>query len=280
MAQLSERVCMVTGGTSGIGEVTAHRLAEMGATVILVGRDPARCEASVARIKAATSNDRVESFRADLSSKEAIRQLAAQVKQRYDRLDVLVNNAGALFQERRESVDGLEMTFALNHMGYFHLTSQVLDLLRESPSARVVNLSSAAHWGGWLQLDDLQATRWYLGWKAYSDSKLANLYFTYELARRLDGSRITVNAVHPGVINSSFASAYGGIGGRFTPLLRPFMKSSEEGAAGPIRLASDPALAGVTGRYYHGVRERSSARRSHNREIARRLWEISAALCS
>lgn len=280
MALLDGRICLVTGATAGIGEVTARRLAEMGATVILVARDPARCRSAVERITAATGNERIESFVADLSSKEAIRGLAAQVKQRYDRLDVLVNNAGAIFHERRESVDGLEMTFALNHMGYFHLTNLLLDLLRESPSARVVNLSSSAHYMGLLQLDDLQATRWFFGWKVYGDSKLANLYFTYELARRLQGSRITVNAVHPGVIDSNFGSTYGGIGGRLTPLIRPFLKDTEQGAGGPVRLASDPALEGVTGRYFSGVRESSSARRSHNRAIAERLWEISTALSS
>jgi NAD(P)-dependent dehydrogenase (short-subunit alcohol dehydrogenase family) len=274
--QMSGKTSLVTGATSGIGAVTARALAEMGSTVIVVGRDRAKSEATVQRIIRETGNESVEYLLADLSSQEQIRRLAEQVKGRYDQLNVLVNNAGGMFLRRQESVDGIEMTFALNHLGYFLLTNLLLDELKRGVPSRIVNVSSRAHEGARIDFEDLEGRRSYGGMRAYGQSKLANLLFTYELARRLEGSGVTVNALHPGFVATSFGANNGGsIVRALVRLAQRRAISPEEGAQTSIYLASSPEVEGVSGGYFVRRAPHPSSPASRDQEAARRLWEVS-----
>jgi NAD(P)-dependent dehydrogenase (short-subunit alcohol dehydrogenase family) len=262
---------VVTGATAGIGLVTARELARLGARVVIVGRDSAKCTAVASAIGAAGVAV------ADLSSQQAIRRLAADLRQRYARIDVLVNNAGAVFTERRESVDGIELTFALNHLAYFLLTTLLLDRIE----GRIINVSSRAHEGLALNFDDLQATRRYVGMLQYGRSKLANLYFTYELARRLDPAQATVNALHPGLVASDFGRRNSGAWGlAIRATVGAFGISPERGAKTSLYLATSPEVSGTTGKYFDRSRERRSSPASYDVEVARRLWEESERLVS
>jgi NAD(P)-dependent dehydrogenase (short-subunit alcohol dehydrogenase family) len=257
---LEDRTCLVTGATSGIGLETALGLAREGARVLIVGRDPARGEAARESIVRRSGNDRVELLLADLASLREIRKLADEVRARCPALHVLVNNAGIVSQRRELSVDGFEVTFAVNHLAYFALTSLLVELLRASAPARVVNVASDAHQFGSIDWDDLQSERRYRGvplWSAmrvYGTSKLLNILFTTELARRLDGSGVT-------------------------SLLRPFMLSPAEGARTSIHLASSPELSEVSGRYFARMREARCSSAAQDADAARRLWQVSAELC-
>jgi retinol dehydrogenase 14 len=282
-APMAGRICLVTGATSGIGKAAATGLARLGAEVVLVARDPARGAATMAEIRTATGNPRVELLCADLSSQAAVRQAAEDYRRDHDRLHVLVNNAGGQWATRHTTVDGLELTFALNHLAYFLLTNLLGDLLRAGAPARVVNVTSSAQALGDIHFDDLQFERRYRGQAAYNQSKLANVLFTYELARRLDGAGVTINCLAPGVTRTNFGREDSGPVMRLlTPLGRPFMRSPEEGAATAVWLASSPEAEGVTGRYYLRRRARPtprrSSRRSYDPELARRLWQVSEEL--
>jgi len=272
------KVVLVTGATSGIGRETALALAQRGATTVVVGRDAARVRHTVARMCAAVGQ-RVEGLTADLSERAQVQRLADQFLSGHDRLDVLVNNAGAVFATRRESADGLEMTFALNHMGYFSLTGRLLEALRAGAPARVVNVSSNAHHLSGLDFSDLQARRRYSGWLAYGRSKLANVLFSYELARRLDGLAVTVNAVHPGFVASGFGLNNRKLVWRLTMrLARPFGRSPAHGARTVVFLASSATVDGVTGGYWADQRAVRSSKASYDEHAAARLWAISAEL--
>jgi retinol dehydrogenase-14 len=276
---MAGRTCLVTGATSGIGKATATALARMGADLVLVARDPARGQATAAGIGAATGNPHVEVLTADLSSQASIRRLAEDYRRGHDRLHVLVNNAGGTWATRHTTVDGLELTFALNHLAYFLLTNLLLDLLRASAPARIVNVTSGAQAVGDIHIDDLQFQRRYRGQPAYNQSKLANVLFTYELARHLAGSGVTVNCVHPGVVRTNFGrDDMGSVMRLLTPLVRPFMRTPEQGADTAVWLASSPEVEGVTARYYARRRARRSSRRSYDTELARRLWQVSEEL--
>jgi NAD(P)-dependent dehydrogenase (short-subunit alcohol dehydrogenase family) len=274
------KICMVTGATSGIGKVTARALAEQGATVIVVGRDPARSDATVRAIRQQTGNSRVEHMLADLSSMQQVRDLAAQFKREHDRLHVLVNNAGAIFMMRHTSTDGLEMTFALNHLSPFLLTNLLLDVITASGPARIVNVSSAAHVGARLNFDNLQHRGFFFnGYGVYGQSKLMNLLFTYELARRLDGRGVTVNALHPGLVRSRFfTNNWGVLGKAIWRVVGLAAISPERGAQTSIYLASSPEVEGVTGQYFARCRPVRSSRESYDQEAQRRLWQVSAEL--
>ena len=276
--QMDGRVCLVTGATSGIGRETALELARRGATVALVARDPVRGEGTLAEVKRAAAGAPPLLFRADLGSLPDVRRLAGEVSHRLPRLDVLVNNAGAIHMERKRSADGHEMTFAVNHLAPFLLTNLLLPKLRASAPARVVNVASDAHRPATLDLDDLMGERSYRGMRAYSQSKLANVLFTYELARRLDGTGVTTNALHPGVVATGFGRNDPGWLRVAVRLLSPFLLDARRGAATTLHVATAPELEGVTGRYFARSREADSSPASHDREAQRRLWEASERL--
>jgi NAD(P)-dependent dehydrogenase (short-subunit alcohol dehydrogenase family) len=270
-----EQIFLITGATSGIGYETARGLAKTGAQVVIAGRDERKCRQSVETIRKESSNPQIEYLLADLSSQAQVRRLASEFKERFDRLDVLVNNAGAFFLRREESVDGIEMTFALNHLAYFLLTNLLLDTMRASAPARIVNVSSNAHLGFEMNFDDLQARRGYNSWRAYGQSKLANLLFTYELARRLGGSGVSVNALHPGFIATGIGKNNGWIARLAMWLVDFGARKPQEGAQTALYLATSPEVEGVTGKYFIDCHEVSSSPASYDRQAAGRLWQIS-----
>jgi NAD(P)-dependent dehydrogenase (short-subunit alcohol dehydrogenase family) len=275
---MAGKTVLVTGGTSGIGRATALGLAAMGAHLAITGRDRGRAEDAAAQIRAA-GQGQVDVFIADLSSQTEIRRLAGVVLQRFARLDVLVNNVGGYWDSRHVTADGLERTFALNHLAPFLLTNLLLDRLRHSAPARVVTVASNAHAMGRIEFDDLQGERSYAGARAYNQSKLANVLFTYELARRLPAASVTANVLHPGVVSTSFgAEDPSRIQRLVVPFLRPFMKDPARGAATSVHVASAPQLREVTGRYFANRQPKRSAPRSYDQATARRLWQLSADL--
>lgn len=277
------KVVLVTGATAGIGKETARGLARLGAHVLVSGRNPEKCEAVAAELRASTGNASIEHLVADLSSMTEVRGLAAAVLARHERLDVLINNAGAINMAREVTVDGYERTFAANHLAYFLLANLLLPALeraaitRAAPS-RIVNVSSEVHRGSPIDFDDLHAERGYFSFGVYGRSKLANLLFTRELARRVDPGKVTVNALHPGIVASSFMGAKPGTWGVLGRIANRFLVSNEVGARTSIYLATDPGVATVTGKYFKDGREARPSRAAHDDEVARRLWEVSAAL--
>jgi NAD(P)-dependent dehydrogenase (short-subunit alcohol dehydrogenase family) len=275
---MRDKVCLVTGATSGIGLVTARELVRRGARVVVVGRDPARCENAVRKIADATGGRQAETLLADLSSQRQVRELARQFRERHGRLDVLVNNAGGLWLERRLTEDGLEMTFAVNHLAYFRLTHLLLDTLKASAASRVVNVASAAHRGATLDFNDLQGERGYSGWQAYCRSKLANILFTYELARRLQTTGVTANALHPGWVATGFGGGNGWRGRLLRGVAALFALGEEAGARTSVYLATSPEVEGVTGRYFDRERPVASSPASLDEDAARRLWRVSEEL--
>lgn len=285
---MRDKVVLVTGATNGIGEVTARELARMGATTIIVGRNETKAQQVVETIKQQTGNAQVDYLIGDLSVMDQVRQVADAFKTKYDRLDVLVNNAGAMFTSRHLTSDGYEMTFALNHLNYFLLTNLLLDLLKASGTpeskARVVNVSSAVHTSAKMDFDNLNGEKSFNAINAYALSKLENVIFTYELARRLkkDGASVTVNALHPGVVSTGFGKNndgfIGGLAKIATTLMRPMQISPEKGAETSIYLASSPQVENVSGRYFDKSKQKESSAESHNRDYWLRLWEISEEL--
>jgi NAD(P)-dependent dehydrogenase (short-subunit alcohol dehydrogenase family) len=277
-ANLEGRTCLVTGATSGIGEETAVGLARCGARVILVARNRERGEASVARVKTKTGNTAVELLLADLASQEEIRELAGQVLERCPALHVLVNNAAVVHLSRETTVDGYETTFAVNHLAYFLLTRLLLDRLVESRPARIVNVASGGHKYGELDFDDLQSERTYSWMRVYGTSKLANILFTYELARRLEGTGVTANCLHPGAVSTGLGMNNGRLGRIVIPLLRPFFLTPEAGARTSIYLTSSDEVKNVSGKYFLKCRPKASSPDSYDEALARRLWEKSSWL--
>jgi NAD(P)-dependent dehydrogenase (short-subunit alcohol dehydrogenase family) len=273
-----DKICLVTGANSGIGKVTATELARGGAAVIMVCRNRDKGEAAREEIRRATDNQKLDLLIADLAELRQIRTLASIVKQRYPRLDVLVNNAGAYNTRRTLTADGYETTFGVNHLAYFLLTHELLDLLKASAPARIVNVASDAHRGGRICFDDLQGEKRYGGWRAYAQSKLANILFTYELARRLAGTSVAVNAMHPGGVATNFFHNINSPLGTLIRLGLPFLRTPEKGADTVVWLATSPEVEGVTGKYFYDRREKRSNRESYDLEVARRLWEVSEQL--
>jgi retinol dehydrogenase 14 len=277
-ADMTGRNVLVTGGTGGIGKATAVGLAVLGARVGITGRDRVRAEAAAADIRAASGNLAVDVFTADMSSQAQVRRLAGEVLDAYPRLDVLINNVGGFWAHRHVTADGLEHTFALNHLAPFLLTHLLLHRLTASAPARVVTVSSGAHATGRIDFDDLQGSARYSGQRAYNASKLANVMFTYELARRLNGTGVTATVLHPGVVRTDFgAEDQAGIK-VILPLLRPFLKTPAAGAATTVYLASSAQVDGVTGRYFANRKPKTSAKASYDTAAAARLWQASADL--
>jgi retinol dehydrogenase 14 len=276
---MAGKTALVTGGTGGIGQATAAGLAALGARVGITGRDKARTQAAADQIVRESGNPAVDAFAADMSCQAEVRALAVAVRSAYPRLDVLVNNVGGFCATRHLTADGLERTFAVNHLAAFLLTGLVLDRLKGSAPARIVTVSSNAHAAGRLNFDDLQGERSYSGQRAYSQSKLANVVFTYELARRLEGTGVTATVLHPGLVRTSFsAEDPSRLSKVMIPLLRPFMKTPARGAATSIYLASAPEAEGVTGRYFANRKPKTSGKASYDTAAAARLWQISADL--
>lgn len=277
---MKKKICLIMGATSGIGEATARTLAQIGATVIIVGHNPERGEVARERIQTTTGNTEVNFILADLSSQQEIRQLVDQFKHKYQRLHVLANTAGALFPTRQQSADGIEMTFALNHLNYFLLTNLLLNTLISSTPARIVNISASAHkFTRGVNFDDLQGHVKYSGWGAYSQSKLCNLLFTYELARRLDGTGVTVNALHPGIVATNFGMSGGGIMPLFNRLISFAMLRPEQGAQTGIYLATSPEVEDASGKYFVNRKAVRSSKASYDQSAGARLWQVSAEMC-
>ncbi|MBW2615219.1 MAG: SDR family oxidoreductase [Deltaproteobacteria bacterium] len=265
---MKDKTILITGSTDGIGKQTALDLAKMGATVLLHGRNSGRADRVLNEIKKATGNDRIEAFIADLASLKQVRYLAEQVLEKHDRLDVLINNAGVYETRHRISEDGFEMTFAVNHLAPFFLTLLLLDLIGKRVPCRIINVSSQVHASS-IDFDNLQAEKHYSAYEAYSLSKLCNVLFTSELAERLKGTGITVNCLHPGVIDTKLLKAGWGMGG--SPVT--------QGAKTSVYLATAPELSTVTGKYFKNMKPTKSSRISYDAKARKRLWEISERLC-
>jgi len=275
---LRDKTCMVTGATGGIGFVTARELARQGAKATLVSRSPERCQAAAERICQETGNPQVDFIVADLSSLAEVRRAAQEFLNRHSRLDVLVNNTGGFFMKRSETVDGLEMTIALNHLSYFLLTNLLLETIKASTPARIVSVSSDAHRGARIDFNNLQNKRRYAGFRVYAQSKLMNVLFTYELSRRLEGSGVTANALHPGFVASGFAKNNGFLFRLAMPLAQLGALSPEEGARTSIYLASSPEVEGVSGKYFTKEQTVQSDPASYDEQTARQLWDVSLEL--
>jgi NAD(P)-dependent dehydrogenase (short-subunit alcohol dehydrogenase family) len=275
---MAGKVCLITGATSGLGLATAQALAQRGATVVVVGRNSVKSADAVRRIQESTGNPSVYALQADLSSQDDIRRLAEAFKLQHRRLDVLINNAGVLLMSRRLSADGIEMTFAVNHLSYFLLTRLLLDMLISSAPSRIINVASVAHQGAEMDFDDLQGQRRYGGYRAYGQSKLANLLFTYALATKLEGTGVTVNALHPGLVATNLFRGYGPIGALLKLLLSIRGTSPAVGARTIVYLATSPEVAEVTGHYFSKQRAVPSSQASYDMAAANRLWEVSDAL--
>lgn len=277
---MQNKVVLITGGNAGIGLETARGMAKQGATVVIVARDAAKGQQAVDDIKQTTGNDKVSFMKCDLASQKQIRQLVADFKAKYDRLDVLINNAGAFFSEYGETEDGIERQFAINHLGPFLLTNLLLDTLKASAPARIVNVASRAHYRSSINFDDLYFKKNYDGFvRAYGQSKLGNVLFTNELARRLEGTGVTANSLHPGVVGTDIALKESkGIYRLGWMLWKPFMVTTEEGAATSIYVASSPEIEGVTGKYFDKCKAKKASDKALDKNTAERLWQISEKL--
>ena len=278
MMTMQGRICLITGATNGIGKATAQELARMGATVVIVGRNAPKTAQLVEEIRTASGNKNVDSLLADLSSQQEVRRLANEFKSKYSHLHVSLNNAGGFFMRRQLSVEGIEMTFALNHLAYFLLTNLLLDTIKASAPARVINVSSDAHASGKMEFDNLQGERGYSP-RAYDNSKLANILFTTELARRLEGTGVTINALHPGFVATGFAKNNGKVIAALVSIFAPLVaRSPAKGAETSIYLASSPSVEGITGKYFHDSHVIPAAPQATDMVVARKLWDVSAKM--
>ena len=266
---------LITGASSGIGRATAIGLAQRGAELLLTGRNPERCDEALAAVRAAGGTD-ARMFQSDFSRLDSVRELAESIRQHTERLDVLINNAAVVVMRRTLTADGYEMIFAVNHLAPFLLTGLLLPLLR--PGARIVNVASDAHRWGALNFDDLHNERSYIALRVYGQSKTANILWNLELARRLDGSGVTANSLHPGAIRSNLGGGQGFAADLLRYIWALFMKSPEQGAATSIYLAESPDVEGVSGSYFANCREKQAAAHAVDGPTAGRLWEVSEAL--
>ncbi|MGA7657853.1 MAG: SDR family oxidoreductase [Methylocella sp.] len=272
------KTVVITGGTSGIGEIAAEQLAQMGARIVLIARDKSRGEATLARLRERAPGLAHTVRYADLARIPEMKRVAAQIAESEPRIDVLINNAGAMFGSRQLTGDGLEYTFALNHMAYFVVTKGLRERLQASAPARVINTSSGAHRGARLDFDDLQLVKDFSAMKAYSRSKLCNILFTRELSRRLHGTGVTANCLHPGFVATRFGDQSGGLISRFIGLAKLFAISPEKGAETLVYLASSPDVAETTGAYFYKCRPITPSQAALDDRAAMLLWESSAAL--
>ena len=275
---MTSRVVLITGATNGIGRATAEALAAAGATVVVHGRSREKAEAAARDVAEKTGHRGVEAIVADFGELDQVRRMAAEFRARHGRLHVLVNNAGLVAFDRRATHDGFESHFAVNHLAPFLLTNLLLETLTAGAPARIVTVSSALHARGRIDFADLQAKRRYGGVSAYANSKLANVLFTTELARRLQGSGVTANCLHPGVVATGLANDNKGLFALGWRVAKNFMISPEKGARTSVFLAESPEVEGVSGRYFDDCREVSPAAAAREEETARRLWQVSEEL--
>jgi NAD(P)-dependent dehydrogenase (short-subunit alcohol dehydrogenase family) len=271
-------VVLITGGTSGIGKAAATALAGMGAEVVVNGRNRERGEVAVEEIQRESGSDNVFLLLADLSVQSEVRRLAGEFRTRYDRLDVLVNNAGLVLKRRTETPDSIEVTLAINHLAPFLLTNLLLDLLRKSAPSRIITVSSGAERMGKIDFDDLQSEKRYRGFQVYAMTKLANIIFTFDLAERLEGTGVTANCVHPGSVNTNFgANNRGGMALLFRAF-KPFMRSPEQGAETLVYLAASPEAEKMSGKYLSDHEVQAASREAYDESVRKRLWEVSEEL--
>lgn len=276
---MNGKICLVTGATNGIGKAAAQALAQMGATVVVVGRDAQKTARVTEEIKSISANQNVDFLLADLSSQQEVRRLAEEFKSKYSHLHVLLNNAGGTFATCQLSVDGIEMTFALNHLAYFLLTNMLLEMMKASAPARIINVSSDAHSDGRIDFDNLQGEQSYSSFGPYGNSKLANILFTTELARRLEGTGVTVNALHPGLTSTGFGRNNPGFLMKIMGVVIPLIaRSPEKGAETSIYLASSTAVQGITGKYFVDCKDTQPAPQAADRVVAIRLWDVSTQM--
>lgn len=272
------KFAIVTGANSGLGKVAALELAKTGMQVTLVCRNPEKGKSVLREIKSVSGNQRVELLLCDLSSQRQVAELAKKIRSRYPRVDILLNNAGAINSRRTLTEDGIENTFATNHLAYFHLINLLLDRLKASPAARVINVASQAQQGGKIHWEDPGLAEKYSGMKAYMQSKLANIMFSNELVNRLKGTKISVNVVHPGVVRTGFGRNDGGFMEFVVKLFGPLLRSPEKGAETAVWLALAPEVEGITGQYFHDKHIISARPITHDREALKRLWQLSAEM--
>ena len=277
MADMHGKTVLITGANNGIGKASAEALGKMGANLILVCRNAEKAKAAITDIEKAGAKN-VELLVGDMGSQADIRRIAAEVQAKHDRLDVLLNNAGVLVTDRRETVNGIEETLAINHLGYFLLTTLLVDLLKKSAPARVVSVSSAVHANATMNWDDIQFKKGWSAFGTYAHSKLCNVLFTRELARRLEGTRVTANCLHPGVIASGFGRTDGGLIAFAISLGKPFLLTPEKGARTQVWLSSSPEVEGVTGKYFDKCKEKWPSKAAQEPGAPERLWAISEEL--
>lgn len=274
---MSGKICMVTGANSGIGKEVSRELARMGANVVLVCRSKEKGDDTIEEISKDTGRKSLELMIADFASLTSVRKLVSDFTKTHDKLHVLVNNAGLIIGRRIVTEDGLEETFQVNYLSHFLLTNLLLDTMKKSAPSRIVNVSSSAHYSGHIDYDNLNGERKYSTLRAYSDSKLEQVLFTYELANRLQGSGVTVNAVHPGAVRTHWGDE-GGLWSIGIRIARPFLISPAKGAMTPLYVATSPKLEGVSGKYFSNMKEESSSKESYDNSIASRLWRESIKL--
>ncbi len=272
------KVVLITGGTSGIGKATAIALAAMGANVTITGRNRERGEQAVEEVRRESGNEEIELVIADLAVQAEVRRLAEEFRERHDRLDVLVNNAGLVISERTETPDGMETQFAINHLAPFLLTNLLLDLLEKSVPSRIVTVSSEGHRWGKMDLDDLQSTKRYRGFPVYGMTKLANILFTRELAERLRSTGVTANCLHPGGVSTNFGNNNSGVMTLLFRAFKPFMRTPEQGADTVIYLASSPDVEGMTGKYLADRKIKVASDAAYDETLQKKLWEKSEEL--
>jgi NAD(P)-dependent dehydrogenase (short-subunit alcohol dehydrogenase family) len=279
MNSSEKKICLITGATAGIGLETAKGIANKNIHVVLVGRSKGKCEQAIQYIKATNAGASLNYLICDLSSQKSVRQLAKDFLETYNRLNILINNAGAVFSELQYSEDEIEMQFAVNHLAPFLLTNLLLDILKESAPARIVNVSSHSHYRGKINFDDLYHTEKYWAMTVYEQSKLANVLFTYELDRMLEDTGVTVNALHPGVVDTTIGNTNSkGVVSFAWRVIRLFGMSAADGAKTSIYLATSEEVATTSGKYFNKCKPKKSSRASFDKEAALKLWQISETL--
>lgn len=274
-----KKICLITGATAGIGLETAKGIAEKNIHVIIVGRSKEKCEAAIQYIKEKNNNASLDYLLCDLSSQKSVRNLAKDFLETYNRLDILVNNAGAVYSELQYSEEGVEMQFAINHLAPFLLTNLLLDILKKSAPSRIINVSSRSHYRGKINFDDLYHTEKYWAMTVYEQSKLANVLFTYELDRMLEGTGVTANTLHPGVVDTTIGNTNSkGIVSFAWRIIRLFGITTEQGATTSIYLATSEEVKEVSGKYFDKCKPKKSSKASYDREMALKLWQVSETL--